>query len=182
MVSKELHSSSISLSPGDFRLLVDFIKGGEHENAVIYLDGCGLSIQAGAARGVVSFNTGGGIEDAAKQFVWTVPIKELSRIADMIPRDSFYWASQSLNLEMDLDKYRSFIGYIRDSDWKKEQDLWVEDREYRKLVAQKDDVDSHLMRLYLQLYDDQIELWIDVNEVCAVIQTEIKCNAIQRTV
>ena len=36
-MSKELHSSSISLAPGDFKLLVDFIAGEGEENAVIGL-------------------------------------------------------------------------------------------------------------------------------------------------
>jgi hypothetical protein len=181
-MSKELHTAAISLAPGDFKILVDFMKSGNYEYATLSVswDMCGLEMKNKDSRGVVSFDSGSAIEDLAKQFTWNVPVKALSRIADVIPADSFYWASQSLNTEMALDKYTSFIGYIKDSDWKKEQDLWVKDREYRRLTAQKEDIDSHLMQLFLELYDDKIEFWIDVNEVCAVIQSEIPCTATAR--
>lgn len=95
--------------------------------------------------------------------------ENLAVMASMIPPDTILLESQLIEIEMNVDKYESFIGGIRGQDtWRDKQDLWIHDSQYRELVAKKDEISSKILELGVFISSKKLEFYLGdgVHDIC----------------
>lgn len=129
--------SDLTISPGDFRIAVDFMSN--HQSIELSLIDSGVAYKAlgeGKPRAGIIAIIEGEPNKKWRGHSWIVGVADLKRIAAVIPSDTWQWEKRRVLLDANTDKFLTDVSHAKTKTLHiAHEETWSCNPEYRDFVG-----------------------------------------------